>query len=264
MLNTLNVYKPIGSTPYQIVKRVKEVYPELQSEKIGYAGRLDPMAEGVLLLLVGNENKNKSKYEQLDKTYQFEVLFGVATDSYDLLGLIQQSKPNVNPVHKKIATEVLMSFIGSQEQQYPPYSSVHVNGKPLFYWARNNLLHTVTIPKKKITIQKMSIDRAGTISKKLLRETVLKRIALVSGNFRQQQIIKQWDIFFTNSDSFTLPLWQCTVTCSSGTYIRELVKKWGDTLCIPTTTFSIKRTSVGPYSIVDSIDLFSHENSDKK
>jgi len=51
-----------------------------------YAGRLDPMAHGVLVLLVGEENKKREKYEKFVKEYLFQCIFGVATDTYDILG----------------------------------------------------------------------------------------------------------------------------------------------------------------------------------
>ena len=57
-----------------------------------YAGRLDPMASGVLLVLAGEETKNKDKYLGLDKEYDFEILFGFATDTYDILGKVIKAR----------------------------------------------------------------------------------------------------------------------------------------------------------------------------
>ncbi len=96
MHKVLNIYKPIGTTPYQIVKKLKEERAEYAESTISYAGRLDPMAEGVLILLVDEENQNREKYQGLDKEYVFEVLFGLETDTYDLLGIVKNS----NASHK--------------------------------------------------------------------------------------------------------------------------------------------------------------------
>ena len=82
------INKPISLTPLQAIRRLQSLHPELEGEKIGYAGRLDPMAEGLLLLLVSDENKKRKEYERLPKTYEFEVLLGIETDSYDVLGII--------------------------------------------------------------------------------------------------------------------------------------------------------------------------------
>lgn len=80
--------KPIGKTPFEVIQEIKKSHPELKNTKIGYAGRLDPMAEGLLLLLIGEENKKKHAYENLNKTYECEIFFGFATDTYDLMGMI--------------------------------------------------------------------------------------------------------------------------------------------------------------------------------
>jgi tRNA pseudouridine55 synthase len=69
MEQVITVNKPIGLTPLQAVTQFRKKFPLYASEKIGYAGRLDPMAEGLLLLLVGDNNKTKEQYEQLDKEY---------------------------------------------------------------------------------------------------------------------------------------------------------------------------------------------------
>ena len=63
----LSIYKPLGKTPLEIIKEVKKQYPEYADESIGYAGRLDPMAEGILLLLISEENLKRKKYEKLPK-----------------------------------------------------------------------------------------------------------------------------------------------------------------------------------------------------
>ena len=93
MDKVVNVYKPISPTPLQVVEKFREKHPEYAESKISYAGRLDPLAEGVLLLLIDKENKKREKYQKLDKEYEFEVLFGAATDTYDLLGIVDDKPP---------------------------------------------------------------------------------------------------------------------------------------------------------------------------
>ena len=86
------VYKPQGWTPLAAVEEFKKSNPSYSDEKISYAGRLDPMAEGPLLLLVGNENKKRKEYEQLKKSYEAEIVLGISTDSFDALGIIHSTK----------------------------------------------------------------------------------------------------------------------------------------------------------------------------
>ena len=149
MVKVLNVYKPIGFTPNQLIEELRINPPatlraamragnkELRSEKIGFAGRLDPLAHGVLLLMIGDENKNRDKYLSFPKVYEFQVLFGVATDTYDALGFLQSTKLKNTPDNLDVQiAEFINNKIGKQVQVYPPYSSKAVLGKPLFWWAR--------------------------------------------------------------------------------------------------------------------------------
>src|SRR5690242_7060202 len=92
MQTFISVDKPIGFTPLQAIKQIKLQQPELAHIPITYAGRLDPLAHGVLLLLIGKESKKKSEYLSLPKSYKFEVVFGITTDTYDLLGYIEEGE----------------------------------------------------------------------------------------------------------------------------------------------------------------------------
>ncbi len=85
------LYKNLGETPNEAVLRFKKDNPEYEKEPMTYAGRLDPMPEGLLLILSGEELKNKDSFLDLKKTYEFEVLWGVETDTLDVLGLISNS-----------------------------------------------------------------------------------------------------------------------------------------------------------------------------
>ncbi|MEX0877550.1 MAG: hypothetical protein WDZ40_01645 [Candidatus Spechtbacterales bacterium] len=87
MEEVLNIYKPAGMTPLEAVKLFREEHPKYDGLKMTYAGRLDPLAEGVLLVLVGDELKQQEKYWDLDKEYEADILFGVSTDTYDVLGI---------------------------------------------------------------------------------------------------------------------------------------------------------------------------------
>src|SRR3989338_8981283 len=87
-MELLQLYKNLGETPLECLHRFKAEHSEYIDTKMTYLGRLDPMAEGLLLVLAGN-TKDKEKYLSLDKTYEFEVLWGFESDTYDILGLVQ-------------------------------------------------------------------------------------------------------------------------------------------------------------------------------
>ena len=83
------VNKPQGKTPLELIQEYRASHPKLEDQKLGYAGRLDPLASGVMLILVGDENTNRAYYERLPKTYIFEIVAGCETDTYDPMGIIR-------------------------------------------------------------------------------------------------------------------------------------------------------------------------------
>ena len=74
--------KPLGPTSYQALCALRELVPSLHGAKLGHAGRLDPMAEGLLTVLVGDENRDVHRLRALPKTYELDVLLGVGSDSF--------------------------------------------------------------------------------------------------------------------------------------------------------------------------------------
>jgi len=124
----LNLYKKLGETPRERLERLRIEKPQYAGEVLSYAGRLDPMAEGVLIALVGAENHKRDQYLELSKEYVLDVLFGFSTDSYDVLGkILGDGDPSV--VTPRSIKRALNEFRGQFSQEYPPYSSKTVEGK---------------------------------------------------------------------------------------------------------------------------------------
>ncbi len=239
-------YKEIGETPLEVIARIRSDDPSLKDSTITYAGRLDPMAEGLLLLLVDDEVSKKDDYLALDKEYEFQVLFGFSTDSYDILGRITESE-DVR-IHSRECEKILDAFKGKQKQMYPPYSSKTVEGKPLFKWARESRLHEITLPTHEIEIKQVELIEMEQISSDDLKAEISRRIGRVKGDFRQRETIELWRAYIENASQKMYKLAVCTMSCSSGTYVRALVHDLGERLGISATTFSIKRTRVGEYT----------------
>ncbi len=86
------IHKRKGISPLDAVLEFKKRKPEYEEVKMAYAGRLDPMAEGVLLMIAGNELKNFDDYLKLNKKYEATLLFGFHTDTYDILGIPKRGK----------------------------------------------------------------------------------------------------------------------------------------------------------------------------
>lgn len=254
MKKVISVYKPVGPTPLDIIKKLRQTFPVYEKVKLGYAGRLDPMAEGLLLILAGGENKKRKDFELLPKTYKFEIIFGISTDSYDLLGKIlkiKQKKPSKN--FKTELNKAMSGLVGISSQPYPPYSSARVNGKPLFYWARENKLEKIKIPQKDIEIYESNLLDIYYLNSKDLKKNVEEKIGKVYGEFRQKEILEKWSKFFEKYPNKTFTVATCRINCSSGTYIRSIANEIGKKLNLPSCTFSIKRTAVGKYKLKDSL-----------
>ncbi len=240
------VYKQLGETPLMCLERIRHENMISVDVPMTYAGRLDPMAEGLMILLVGDECKEKEKYTGLDKTYEFEILVGFATDTYDLLGLVQKETKSVS-FKEDAFQNVLQSFVGKQTQSYPAYSSKTVDGKQLHTYAREGTL--VQSPNHEIEIYNLYCTSTTIRKKDELERQIEERIGKVVGDFRQTEILQKWSEVLSQTPQTEFHILSCTIDCGPGTYVRQLVHDIGTKLGIPMTTFSIKRTKVGGYTL---------------
>lgn len=257
MKNIILVDKPITQTPLEVIQTIKNKYT-LTDKKIAYAGRLDPMASGLLLLLIEPETKNRKLYERLPKEYIFEILFGVSSDTYDILGLTENTSFSSSPpIIFKNLRELAKKFIGTFFQTYPPYSSPRINGKPLFVWAREGRISEITIPEKEITIYSLELLKIDSIEKTELKKEIIKRIKNVSGDFRQEKISTSWNNFFETTNNTSFRLAQFKISCSSGTYVRSLAYEFGKIFKVGALAYSIRRTKIGDFDIKDAVKIDS-------
>ena len=233
------VYKQIGETPLQCIKRLFNTATNTYT----YAGRLDPMAEGLLLILENEECKQAKQYHNLTKSYTYQFITGISTDTYDCLGKITSVHDLKKPLHKKIQ-QTVKAFTGTQTLPYPPYSSKTVRGVPLFQYARENTLHTITIPTNIVQIAEHTLTNIHTTNTETLKKEIKNAVQNIAGNFRQKEILQQWQAL----PDQTLQRYSATITASSGTYIRAIVHKIGNQIDCPTTTTHIKRTKIGKWT----------------
>lgn len=245
----LVLYKPVGFTPLQAIEKLKEKN-EFKNKKLSYAGRLDPMAEGLLLVLIDGENKKRRDFEKVEKTYEFEVVFGIYSDSYDVLGI-----PSLS-INKTFEMNRLEEFIeknkGKIIQKYPPYSAVRVNGRPLYYWTRKNV--KVEIPERESYIFEFKKLNDYKISKNKLSEIVFSRLEIVQGDFRQVEINNAWKELINKLDDEYL-VYKFKVKCSSGTYVRSIVEEMGNFLGTRAMALSIKRTQIGVFNLSNIVSI---------
>jgi tRNA pseudouridine(55) synthase len=257
----LVVEKRLGETPLEALTRVRAERDIDESVPMTYAGRLDPMAEGVLVLLVGEECKKKVEYLGLDKEYEVEIVFGVSTDTYDMLGIPKLSIEKIEQLPAGGFQKIFQKYVGKFSQPYPPFSSKTVNGVQLHTLARaGELPDEDEMPSKEVEIYAVEVVNGGVISSAALEERIMSGIKLVKGDFRQEEIMKQWSGIFRTTEVAdgdagvhiqhetscpNFPMVRIRVKCSSGTYMRSLAERMGRDLGVGAFALSIKRLSIG-------------------
>ena len=280
--------KKLGETPLECIERFRaeriaqgEPFVDVP---LTYAGRLDPMAEGLLICLAGEECKQKDTYLGLDKVYETEFLLGVETDTHDVLGLVvgdkggmsETGRGNQGPLSEDVIKKALKEFVGERMQTYPAYSSKPHLGKPLFMHARahgarghagiESAILKADMPKREVEIY--SIEFLGSTPPLAgleglhgldnLEQEIVRRIGLVKGDFRQDEIVARWRQFFLSVPPHCVQKISLRVHCSSGTYIRALAHELGQKLVkdrgepwgirgVGAIAFSIKRTRIGNF-----------------
>ncbi len=250
--NVLNIYKRLGETPLAALERFRALDAKYANVSLSYAGRLDPMAEGVLVVLTGEENKRRDAYLSLRKEYIVDILFGFETDSYDVLGLASSAHAAENPNMKMLAG-YLSALMGEHEQEYPAYSSKTVLGKPLFAWAREGTIGSIEIPRKKIEIYACDHIATTMISIEELRPRIFLAISAVQGDFRQKEISAQWEEVLATVLARVFTVVKLRIACSSGTYVRSIAHDIGKNLGTSALALHIVRTKVGDIDIEDSL-----------
>lgn len=142
------INKPKGWTSHDVVNKLRSI---LHQKKIGHTGTLDPMATGVLPVLLGNATKLSKYLIEHDKTYIAVIKLGIKTNTGDGEGeIIERKEVNIDILKNTYIENVLKSFIGKQKQKPPMYSAIKINGKKLYEYARNN--EFVEIPERDIEV----------------------------------------------------------------------------------------------------------------
>lgn len=246
--------KEVGQTPLDAVEQFREWSPGYKDLKMAYAGRLDPMASGKLLVLIGEECKEQEKYQKLDKEYEVEIVIGASSDSGDVLGLVAAC--DLPELKRKDIIHAIKSFKGKFHYPYPTFSSKTVNGKPLHEWTMEGRLDEIEIPYQNGEILKVSIIKNYQLTNTELHEQALAKVhsipevtdprKAVGKNFRRMPIKESWDTLLTDGpEAYQVIKIRCVTR--SGTYMRSLAEEIGKKLGTCAFAFSIHRTKIGKY-----------------
>lgn len=243
----LLVDKPLGATPLQALELLRHQALIPITVKLAYAGRLDPMATGLIPVLRGEQLQHQEDYWHLTKRYTATVLIGIRTDSYDVLGIPERLDMEM-PEPERV-TEVVRGLVGKMYLGVPVYSSFLVQGKPLFAWAKDEADGPPQVPVKRMSVSQIDLTSIGTIGAEELATLVRTRIPLVQGDFRQHETIDAWIKLLDVGGSWMTV--NVDICCGSGTYVRSLAHELGRRLGGAAVLMDLRRTQVGPWRVFD-------------
>lgn len=146
----LNINKPVGVNSTKVVAIIKRVF---NAKKVGHAGTLDPLAEGVLPIALGEATKTINYSMDAEKEYEFTVKWGEATSTDDMEGQIVATSDKI-PSNDEIL-KILPDFIGEIEQVPPVYSAIKIDGKRSYDLARRG--EEVELKSRQVTIYELKI-----------------------------------------------------------------------------------------------------------
>jgi tRNA pseudouridine55 synthase len=144
--------KPPGITSHDVVQAVRK---RLSFKKVGHSGTLDPMATGVLVILVGNSTRLFSQFSNFDKEYEARLTLGMETDTGDSEGKIKKEF-SFEKIDEKRIGEVFGKFTGEQEQVPPMFSALKFQGKKLYQLARKGI--SLQLKPRRINIYNLKLN----------------------------------------------------------------------------------------------------------
>ncbi len=227
-LKPLLLIKPKGITSFFAVSQLKKVLPK--KTKIGHCGTLDPMAEGLLIVLIGREQtKLQNHFLNLNKKYVATITFGVSSNTYDtdinsILEFSKNTNDLINLSIDKIKQVLGSNFKGEILQTVPAFSAVKVNGIKLYSKSYKNEEIDI-LPTRKVNIYNYKI------------------------------------LSFTNdyklgtNDINLLPKLVVEFEVSKGTYIRSIANDLGNILQVSAVLSGLTRTQIGEFKIENALSI---------
>ena len=216
MLNGILVIdKDKGMTSADVVYHLRKA---LHIKKIGHAGTLDPDVTGVLPIAIGQATKLIELMHEENKKYVGQGIFGFATDSYDISGKKTEFKKITSKIKYHQIQKAMQEFVGSIEQVPPIYSSVRVNGKHLYEYARADI--KVERPKRRVEVFSYDLTNEPVLDKENGQE-----------------------------------VFDFKIECSKGTYVRSLINDLGTNLGLPAVMKNLRRTSSSGFDIDQAVKL---------
>ena len=247
--------KPSGMTSHDVIailrKKLSAKGRPASGWKIGHAGTLDPLATGLLIVLVGREyTKRQAEFMAGEKEYICRAKLGIETDTYDIEGKVIREEvwEEIEKIKEEKIKKLLKKFTGKIQQRVPAFSAVKVKGKKLYEKARKGQIKESELPVRLVEIKELELANFST------SPLASSQDSDSSSSPKGEGLSKE--IFF-----------EVRVVCSKGTYIRSLIYDIGQELGVGATVVNLRRTRSGKFRVeeankLDSEKLFSHLVSD--
>ncbi len=237
-----------GETIRETRERFLLFHPELRTSPIRYEGRLDPLAEGVILFVSphGNENERvEREVRLLEKEYEVDALLGVRTDSGDVLGLAEEIL--LSPSHgdvRILRSEAEKSLVGCHMLPLPLYSSPHIRE------LREKGYKEGKRRRGKMCFREVQSKPLPPMERNDLLSLVERLVVSVPGDFRQREVLSRWEriaLFLPER----IPLISFSLRASSGSYVRSFLAELARRTKVPVTSLKIRRVKIGTWGRED-------------
>tara|TARA_B100001094_G_C17975661_1_gene692641 strand:- start:40 stop:780 length:741 start_codon:yes stop_codon:yes gene_type:complete len=220
------IYKNVGETTGDLSNRIKKTY---NCTKVAICGKLDPMARGITKYLVDGDTKLMQNYLNNVKTYEFNLVLGLKTDTDDIMGIVSElddTRYDFNSINA-----ILQSMMTETKQHFHPFSAIKCRigneRKSLHQWTLEGKCDHKSLPEKQVTVYNMDIGYPVEINIKDYILSIKNRLSLVNDTnckvFRINDIINSWNNILYNTDNqkkiVTIKL---KMQVSSGYYIRMI------------------------------------------
>ncbi len=215
--------KPSGISSHGVVNRVRNI---TGIKRVGHSGTLDPLASGLLIVLVGKAyTKLQDSFLKKPKTYTCTAQLGITTDTYDITGQITNKVEweQLKYIDSSQMLTALKDFKGKITQTVPAFSAVKISGQKLYDKAIKKTLKLEDLPTREVEIFDLVLTQ-------LKKDVMTKKV------------------YFS-----------IETTVSSGTYIRSLIHDLGQKLRVGATVTELRRTKIDQYSVTDAIQVFDPE-----
>ncbi len=216
----LLIDKPKNWSSYDVIRFLK---PKLKVKKIGHAGTLDPMATGLLIILLGDATKRFDEFQGVKKEYEAVIEFGKKTDTYDREGKVIFEYKKTFKISKKEIEIALKNFTGKIKQKPPPHSAIKIGGKRAYELARSGKIF-------ELAPREVEVYEAKVL--KVLGKKVWVKFVVSSGTYIRS---------LANDLGEVVGLKQ-----SDGSFGRT---SHGEVLGYGAYLYDLKRTKIGEYSL---------------